>query len=97
MVLQSKCLGIYIYLLRITLNLLYDIFRIQWISDFTILVSTLQGNVFAYDARTGQRKFSLSGHLAEVYSFSFDPRLSLLLTVSEDTSAKIFEVPELGD
>lgn len=71
--------------------------KIQWISDFTILVSTLQGNIFAYDARTGQRKFSLSGHLAEVYSFCYDHRESLLLTVSEDNSAKIFKVPQLGD
>ncbi|XP_037811942.1 angio-associated migratory cell protein [Lucilia sericata] len=71
--------------------------KIQWISDFTILVSTLQGNVIAYDARTGQRKFTLSGHLAEVYTFCYDPKESLLLTVSEDNSAKIFKVPELGD
>lgn len=69
----------------------------QWISDFTLLVATLQGNIIAYDARTGQRKFSLSGHLDEVYSFSYDHRESLLLTVSEDNSAKIFKVPELGD
>ncbi|XP_065360723.1 angio-associated migratory cell protein [Calliphora vicina] len=76
----------------------YDgITKIQWISDFTVLVSTLQGNVIAYDARTGQRKFTLTGHLAEVYSFSFDPKESLLLTVSEDNSAKIFKVPELND
>lgn len=72
-------------------------FRIQWISDFTILVATLQGNVIAYDARTGQKKFTLSGHLAEVYSFAYDPKESLLLTVSEDNSAKIFKVPQLGD
>ncbi|XP_061392540.1 angio-associated migratory cell protein [Musca vetustissima] len=71
--------------------------KIQWIGDFTILVSTLQGNVVAYDARSGQKKFTLSGHLAEVYSFAYDPKESLLLTVSEDNSAKIFKVPQLGD
>ncbi|XP_013110464.2 angio-associated migratory cell protein [Stomoxys calcitrans] len=71
--------------------------KIQWISEFTILVATLEGNLVAYDARTGQKKFALSGHMAEIYSFAYDPRESLLLTVSEDNSAKIFKVPQLGE
>lgn len=72
-------------------------FRLKWISDYTLLVATIQGNIYGYDARSGVRKFTLSGHMADVYEMQYDAQESILLSVSEDQSAKIFKVPQLGD
>ncbi|ALC43817.1 CG5114 [Drosophila busckii] len=70
---------------------------LKWLNDNTILVGTSQGNLHAFDARSGALKFKLTGHHYHLYDFVYKPEESLLLTVSEDTTAKIFKVPPLGD
>ncbi|KAI9586851.1 angio-associated migratory cell protein isoform X1 [Glossina fuscipes] len=71
--------------------------EMRWISDYTLVVATVNGNIFGYDARTGVRIFKLSGHTAAIYSFCYDHRDSILLSVSEDHSAKVFRVPCLAE
>lgn len=71
--------------------------RIKWLNDHTILAATSQGNLNAFDARTGSLKFKLTGHHYHIYEFVYRPQDNLLLTVSEDKMAKIFRVPPLGD
>ncbi|XP_017065767.1 angio-associated migratory cell protein [Drosophila eugracilis] len=73
------------------------VIRIKWLSDHTILAATSQGNLNAFDARTGSLKFTLTGHFYHIYEFVYKAQENLLLTVSEDNMAKIFKVPALGD
>ncbi|XP_017019522.1 angio-associated migratory cell protein [Drosophila kikkawai] len=73
------------------------VLRIKWLNDHTILAATSQGNLNAFDARTGSLKFKLTGHHYHIYEFVYRPQDNLLLTVSEDQMAKIFRVPPLGD
>ncbi|XP_039486027.2 angio-associated migratory cell protein [Drosophila santomea] len=73
------------------------VLRIKWLSDHTILAATSQGNLNAFDARTGALKFTLTGHHYHIYEFVYKPQENLLLTVSEDQTAKIFQVPALCD
>uniref|UniRef100_A0A1A9WTC4 G-patch domain-containing protein n=1 Tax=Glossina brevipalpis TaxID=37001 RepID=A0A1A9WTC4_9MUSC len=71
--------------------------EMRWISDYTLVVATVSGNIFGYDARTGVHIFKLSGHTAAIYSFCYDRRDSIILSVSEDHSAKVFRVPCLAE
>ncbi|XP_017488199.1 PREDICTED: angio-associated migratory cell protein-like [Rhagoletis zephyria] len=71
--------------------------RLKWLSDHTLMAATMDGNVIAFDARSGARKFTLEGHMAEIYEMCYNPHENILLTVSEDHRAKIFNIPQLGD
>ncbi|XP_055906939.1 angio-associated migratory cell protein isoform X1 [Eupeodes corollae] len=67
----------------------------KWISDHTLLVGTIQGNIFGYDARNGSRIFTLSGHLGDIYAMQYNAREGIVMSVSEDQTAKIFKCPTL--
>ncbi|KAH8322450.1 hypothetical protein KR067_011029 [Drosophila pandora] len=73
------------------------VLRIKWLNDHTILAATSQGNLNGFDARTGSLKFTLTGHYYHIYEFSHKPQDNLLLSVSEDNTAKVFKLPVLGD
>ncbi|KAM8709413.1 hypothetical protein ACLKA7_016248 [Drosophila subpalustris] len=73
------------------------ILRLKWLNDYTLLAATAQGNLNAFDARSGALKFTLTGHHYHIYEFVYKPQENLLLTVSEDNTAKIFNVPPLGE
>ncbi|XP_064545005.1 angio-associated migratory cell protein [Drosophila montana] len=73
------------------------ILRLKWLNDHTLLTATAQGNLHAFDARTGDLKFTLTGHFYHIYEFAYKCQENLLLTVSEDTTAKIFKIPPLGE
>ncbi|XP_030571082.1 angio-associated migratory cell protein [Drosophila novamexicana] len=73
------------------------ILRLKWLNDHTLLTATAQGNLNAFDARTGNLKFTLTGHFYHIYEFAYKCQENLLLTVSEDTTAKIFKIPPLGE
>lgn len=47
---------------------------------------------FIYDGKTGEKKLALEGHNGGVYSCSWSPDSSKLLTASGDKSCKIFDV-----
>jgi WD repeat-containing protein 1 (actin-interacting protein 1) len=47
---------------------------------------------FIYDGKTGEKKLSLEGHNGGVYSCSWSPDSSKLLTASGDKTCKIFDV-----
>ncbi|XP_068158516.1 angio-associated migratory cell protein [Drosophila tropicalis] len=70
---------------------------IKWLNDFTVLAATTQGNLNVFDARTGTLKFKLTGHYYHIYEFVYNPTESILLSVSEDNTAKIFRIPPLGE
>jgi len=82
---------------KILVLIWYNFCSLKWLNDYTVLAATAQGNLNAFDARSGALKFTLTGHHYHIYEFVYKPLENLLLTVSEDTTAKIFNVPPLGE
>lgn len=64
--------------------------RMLWAPGHNLMCSTLGGNVKVFDGRTGQLKRTLEGHTSEIYDLVYDKKRSLLLTTSEDKTAKVF-------
>jgi len=65
--------------------------KLFWAPNNTLFCGTLDGAIRAFDGRSGQLKFSLFGHQAEVYDLSYSRNKSILLTTSEDGTSKIFK------
>lgn len=66
---------------------------LMWAKDQTILAGTLGGAVKAWNIRNGELKFSLLGHTNNIHDLAYHEKKNLLLTVSEDGTAKIFSMP----
>lgn len=66
---------------------------IIWAKDQTILAGTLGGAVKAWNIRNGELKFSLLGHANNIHDLAYHEKKNILLTVSEDGTAKIFQMP----
>jgi WD40 repeat protein len=64
-----------------------------WGKEQTILAGTLGGAVKAWSARNGDMKFTLLGHANNIHDLCYHEQKNLLLTVSEDKTAKIFVLP----
>lgn len=64
--------------------------NIMWMPEQTLLCSHLSGAIKGFDGRSGQQKFVLLGHEAEVYTMRYVESKKLLLTTSEDNTAKLF-------
>lgn len=66
---------------------------IMWAKDHTILAGTLGGAIKAWNLRNGELKFELLGHANNIHDLAYHEKKNLLLTVSEDSTAKIFSLP----
>lgn len=64
-----------------------------WAKNQTILAGTLGGAVKAWNIRNGEMKFTLLGHSNNIHDLAYHEKKNLLLTVSEDKTAKIFSLP----
>ncbi|XP_040169332.1 angio-associated migratory cell protein [Anopheles arabiensis] len=70
--------------------------KLVWLKDFTICAGTLGGWIKGWDFRSGAKRFTLDGHTNDIQSLSYDRQRNLILSTSEDCTAKIFEVPAAG-
>ncbi|XP_055705649.1 angio-associated migratory cell protein isoform X2 [Phlebotomus papatasi] len=66
--------------------------KVLWTRDLTLLAATLDGSVKVFEGRTGQLKSTLLGHRREIYDIQMHKNGELLLTTSEDGTAKIFHL-----
>lgn len=66
---------------------------ILWAKDQTIVAGTLGGAIKAWNIRNGELKFTLLGHSNNVHDLAYHEKKNLLLSVSEDKTAKIFKLP----
>lgn len=64
-----------------------------WGREQTIIAGSLNGSVKAWNARNGEIKFTLLGHANNVHDLAIHEKRNLILTVSEDKTAKIFKMP----
>lgn len=64
-----------------------------WGKEQTIIAGTLGGSVKAWNVRNGDMKFQLLGHANNIHDLCYHEKRNLVLTVSEDKTAKIFSLP----
>lgn len=64
----------------------------KWLPEMTLVVGTLDGTIKLFDGRSGQSKLYLHGHVAEIYDLQYSKESNIILTTSEDKTAKIFRL-----
>jgi WD40 repeat protein len=62
--------------------------------DGKYIASTLFGECQIWNASTGKPVTMLEGHLRDITSFRFHPSANLVITGSEDRTAKIWRIPQ---
>lgn len=62
-----------------------------WGKDQSIIAGTLGGAIKSWNVRTGEMKFTLLGHANNIHDICYHEKQNLILTVSEDKTAKIFK------
>lgn len=67
--------------------------KMLWLKDFTICAGTLGGYIKGWDFRSGAKRFTLDGHTNDIQDIVYDRQRNIILSTSEDRTAKIFEVP----
>ncbi|XP_052889127.1 angio-associated migratory cell protein [Anopheles moucheti] len=67
--------------------------RMVWLKDHAICAGTLGGLIKAWDFRSGAKRFTLDGHTNDIQDVVYDRERNIILSTSEDFTAKIFEVP----
>lgn len=64
-----------------------------WGKEQTIIAGTIGGAIKGWNVRNGEPKFVLLGHANNIHDICYHEKKNLLLTVSEDKTAKIFALP----
>ncbi|XP_021191298.2 angio-associated migratory cell protein [Helicoverpa armigera] len=64
--------------------------KMVWVKNH-LVTGCLDGSVRVYEGRTGERSQMLTGHRSEVLDLCFNPKESLILTTSDDGTARIFK------
>uniref|UniRef100_A0A182M044 Uncharacterized protein n=1 Tax=Anopheles culicifacies TaxID=139723 RepID=A0A182M044_9DIPT len=67
--------------------------KMLWLKDFTVCAGTLDGLIKGWDIRSGAKRFTLDGHTNDIQDIVYDRQRNIILSTSEDCTAKIFEVP----
>lgn len=62
-----------------------------WGKDQSIVAGTLGGAIKVWNVRNGEMKFTLLGHANNIHDICYHDKRNLILTVSEDKTAKIFK------
>lgn len=63
-----------------------------WIKD-KIVTARLDASVRAYDARSGAECLVLTGHRRHILDMCYNPKENLILTTSEDGTARLYKYP----
>jgi WD40 repeat protein len=61
--------------------------------DGKYVASTIFGETYIWNAQNGKQITQLSGHLSDIRSICFNPVSNLILTGSDDRTAKLWRVP----
>lgn len=64
-----------------------------WGKDQTIIAGTIGGAIKVWNVRNGELKCTLLGHANNIHDLCYHEKKNMLLTVSEDKTAKIFMLP----
>lgn len=67
--------------------------KMIWVNDH-LVTGCLDGTVRIYDARSGDLKFGLTGHWSAIMDLTYNKQENILLTTSDDGTARIFKYPD---
>ncbi|XP_065073453.1 angio-associated migratory cell protein [Ochlerotatus camptorhynchus] len=67
--------------------------KLLWGKDCSLIAGTLGGVIKVWDLRSGSLKYELLGHRNDIQDIAYDKQKNVLLTTSEDSTAKIFQLP----
>lgn len=68
------------------------IVKIKWLDSFRFVTACLDGVLRLIDSRSGEIQKTFTGHISEILDFCVSGDKSLLLTASDDTTCRIFEL-----
>lgn len=63
--------------------------KMIWIKDH-LVTGCLDGSIRVYDGRTGEMTLMLTGHRSEILDLCYNAKQSVILTTSDDGTARIF-------
>lgn len=64
--------------------------KLVWVKNH-LVTGCLDGAVRVYESRSGERCLTLTGHRSEVLDMCYNEKEQLILTTSDDGSARIFK------
>lgn len=67
------------------------IIKLAWIED-QLIAGCLDGSVRIYDGKSGKIQRAFYGHFAEILDFTFSADRNIILTASDDGTARIYEI-----
>ncbi|CAB3230877.1 unnamed protein product [Arctia plantaginis] len=67
--------------------------KMIWIKNY-LLTGCLDGSIRAYDGRSGEMVLQLTGHRSEVLDFCYNAKQNVILTTSDDSTARIFTLKD---
>lgn len=67
--------------------------KMTWVND-QLVTGCLDGTVRIYEARSGELKFGLTGHWSAIMDLTYNKQGNIILTTSDDGTARIFKYPE---
>lgn len=67
--------------------------KLLWGKDCSLIAGTLGGVIKVWDLRSGALKFELLGHTNDIQDVLYNKQRNMLLSTSEDGTAKIFQLP----
>ncbi|KAJ8729329.1 hypothetical protein PYW08_000910 [Mythimna loreyi] len=70
--------------------------KMVWVKNH-LITGCLDGSIRVYEGRTGERSQTLTGNRSEVLDLCYNPKESLILTTSDDGTARIFKYEENKD
>ena len=73
----------------------HGITKLFWLPGQILVASTLGGLIKAYDGRSGEEKFLLKGHRGQILDIDYNKENNLILTVSKDKTARIYNIPTI--
>lgn len=64
--------------------------KMIWVKD-RLITACLDGSIRVYEALTGERSLTLTGHRSEILDLCYNAKQNLILTSSDDGTARIFK------
>lgn len=66
------------------------VIKMFWVKNH-LITGCLDGSIRDYEGRSGQRILTLTGHTSEILDICYNEKQSLILTTSDDGTARIFK------
>lgn len=70
--------------------------KLFWVKDH-LVTGCLDGSIRVYQGRSGERSHMLTGHLSEILDLCYNEKENIILSSSDDGTARIFKYDTNND